>query len=65
MYSFNNPFDTIVRKNSEEQLNSPKCFIADDIAHKKTGRKIENIGKVYDYVSQSHVLGFKQLLLGF
>ena len=45
--------------------DGPKCFIADDTTLKKSGRKIEFIGKVYDHAKRQMVLGFKLLLLGY
>lgn len=45
--------------------NRPKCFIIDDTTLGKTGKAIENIGRVFDHVTKRHILGFKLLVLGF
>ena len=58
-------FVKLSEKRGESSSSSVKCFIADDTTLKKSGMKIENIGKVYDHVSQRMVLGFKMLLLGY
>lgn len=43
----------------------PKCMIFDDTVFAKTGRFIEKISRVWDHVSQEHLLGFKLLLMGY
>lgn len=40
------------------------CLIIDDSTLQKTGRRIENIGKVWDHVTQRYLLGFKMLCMG-
>lgn len=40
-----------------------KLFIADDTAIRKTGRKMEGIGKVYDHTTGEHALGRKVQVL--
>ena len=41
----------------------PRCLIFDDTTLEKSGRKIENTGKVWDHVKQRSVLGFKLLVM--
>ena len=58
-------FDKLAKEKGESPEGAVKCFIADDTTLKKSGRKIEFIGKVYDHAKQQMVLGFKMLLLGY
>lgn len=39
------------------------CLILDDTDHKKTGRKIEKIGRVHSHLEHKAVLGFKCLCM--
>lgn len=58
----------VMRSDPDGELIStscPKCFIVDDTTFSKRGKKIEYIGKVFDHVLKSYVLGFKALVLGF
>ena len=48
-----------------EQPNGYKCLIADDTDLPKTGRSIELIGRIWSHVSNSSILGFKGLVLGY
>lgn len=67
LYSVAKRFRFLVKKNSSDEdseNSSPKCLIADDTVLRKTGKSIENIGKVHDHVGGSKmVLGFKMLVL--
>ncbi len=69
LYSVAKRFRFLVKKNSEadnSENSSSKCLIADDTVLRKTGKKIENIGKVHDHVGGSNmVLGYKMLALTF
>jgi hypothetical protein len=50
-------------KTSEKTAKSKsRCLIFDDTLIEKTGRKIENIGRVYDHVTNRMVLGFRLLV---
>lgn len=40
-------------------------FVMDDTTLRKTGMKMENIGKVYDHTTGEHVLGYKVLTLSY
>ena len=40
-------------------------MIFDDTVIAKTGRCIENISRVWDYVSNRYILAFKMLLMGY
>jgi hypothetical protein len=42
-------------------ISNVKCLVIDDTILRKTGNKIESIGKVFDHVTNSYVLGFKML----
>ena len=55
------------RKLTPPPENEPviTCGIIDDSVIRKTGFKIEGIGKVFDHVSRKSVLGFKCPLLSF
>ena len=48
-----------------EESTGLKCLIADDTDLPKTGRRIELIGRVWSHVSNSSILGFKGLFLGY
>lgn len=69
LYSIAKRFRFLVKKNSKTNNNenrSPKCLIADDTILRKTGNKIENIGKVHNHVGgRKMVLGYKLLVLTF
>jgi len=45
--------------------NGPKCLVFDDTVLQKTGKHIEKVSWVWDHVTQSCVLGFKLLLMGY
>jgi hypothetical protein len=48
---------------SEKTVNSdkPRYLIFDDSTIRKSGKKMEFIGRVWDHVTQKYVLGFKGL----
>jgi len=50
---------------ADEKSSSPTCFIFDDTDIKKTGQKIEGVGRIWSHVQHSAVLGFKALFLGY
>lgn len=50
---------------SSEEPKGLKCLIADDTDLPKTGRRIELIGRIWSHVSNSSILGFKGLFLGY
>ena len=52
-------------KKSLDQNTRLKCMIFDDTLLAKTGKGIEKISRVWDHVSQRHILGFKLLLMGY
>lgn len=51
-----------VRVRSDHKANDV-CLIIDDTDHEKTGRKIENIGRVHSHLRHKAVLGFKCLAM--
>jgi hypothetical protein len=55
----------LVTSRSSEEPNGLKCLIADDTDLPKTGRRIELIGRIWSHVSNSSILGFKGLFLGY
>ncbi len=68
LYSIAKRSQKIVQENSIEPDELPKniifqvqCIIFDDTVTRKTGYKIEGIGKVFDHVFQQYTLGFKML----
>jgi len=68
LYSFVKRYKYLVSKNIEqnkEKSQTPTCIIADDTVLQKRGRKIENIGKVYDHTIYKSILGFKDLVIGY
>ena len=50
---------------NEKQAKSPTFFIVDDSLLEKSGKTIEQIGKVYDHCSHTYSIGMKLLTLGF
>ncbi len=52
-----------VRVRSDHQ-ESPVCLMVDDTDFPKTGKRIENIGRVFSHVHHKAILGFKSLFLG-
>ena len=65
LFCFGKQFKKITIENGETDTQSVKCFIADDTDAPKTGRKMEFIGKIYSHVSNTWILGFKLLTLGY
>lgn len=53
------------KKGDKEAAKSPKCLILDDTLISKTGKTIEQIGKVFDHCSRKYELGIKALICGF
>ena len=50
----------IVRTDSTTS-NDPVCLIVDDSDIPKTGKRIEQIGRIFSHVSHSSIIGFKAL----
>ena len=46
-----------------EEPDKPHCLIFDDTTIKKSGRKMEKLGRVWNHVEQRSVLGFKILVM--
>lgn len=51
-----------IKVRSEHRENTT-CLIVDDTDFPKTGRRIENIGRVHSHVQNKSILGFKALFL--
>ena len=56
-------FLTVTSKDSDVDDTSSRYLIFDDTTLSKTGKHIEKIGKVWDHVTNSYVLGFKLLVM--
>jgi Transposase DDE domain len=52
-------------KGDSKDIKSPKCLILDDTLISKTGKTIEQIGKVFDHCTRKYQLGMKALTCGF
>jgi len=46
-----------------EESDKPHCLIFDDTTIKKSGKKMEKLGRVWDHVEQRSLLGFKILIM--
>ncbi len=55
----------LAKSRSTEGPTGLRCLIADDTDLPKTGRRIELIGRIWSHVSNSSILGFKGLILGY
>jgi len=64
VWLFVNQILKVIDKKSISKSNASRYLIIDDSLLSKTGKKIELIGKVYDHIRHSYVLGFKMLTLG-
>ena len=56
-------FLTVTSKDSDVDDTSSRYLIFDDTTLSKTGKRIEKIGKVWDHVTNSYMLGFKLLVM--
>jgi len=55
----------LAKSRSTEATTGLRCLIADDTDLPKAGRHIELIGRVWSHVTNSSILGFKGLFLGY
>ncbi len=63
---FSKQFVKIAKKKGDKEASeSRKCLIMDDTLISKTGKTIEQIGKVFDHCSRKYELGRKALTCGF
>ena len=46
-----------------DESDKPHCLIFDDTTIKKSGKKMEKMGRVWDHVEQRSILGFKILIM--
>lgn len=54
-----------LKKGDSTDIKSPKCLILDDTLIEKSGKTIEQIGKVFDHCTHRYILGIKALVCGF
>lgn len=65
-YSLNMKLLKTTTLNSEPQEKTvPRCLIIDDTDLHKTGRHFEFIGRVYNHVTKTSILGFKGLVMAY
>lgn len=62
LYHLNLQLWSKIRVRSEHKSENT-CLIVDDTDYPKTGRRIENMGRVYSHVQKRCILGFKALFL--
>ena len=68
LYSINKRFLYLVKKYGsldDSSKNKIKAFIIDDTVIRKSGERIEHIGKVFEHTINKFVLGYKMLQLAF
>lgn len=65
LYIFVKIFFSLVKNRQNSNQFGESVLIIDDTDLPKSGRRIENIGKVFSHVLQKQILGFKGLVLGF
>ena len=46
-----------------EETDKPHCLIFDDTTVRKSGRKMEKLGRVWDHVEQRSILVYKILVM--
>jgi len=63
MYHITSQLWTKIRVRSDHEANDT-CLMIDDTDFPKTGKRIENIGRVHSHVEHKAILGFKALFLG-
>lgn len=65
LWLFVNKFIGYVYKQGNDFGETIRCLIIDDSTLEKSGRRIENISRVWDHVAHRFVLGFKILVMGY
>lgn len=63
MYHINSQLWTKIRVRSDHQAVET-CLMIDDTDFPKTGKRMENIGRVHSHLEHRAILGFKALFLG-
>ena len=69
LYSIAKSYHRLVEKETQDDQTVKQdveelgFFVLDDTTIQKTGKKMENIGKVYDHTTGEYVLGYKVLTL--
>ncbi len=58
-------FRWLISNRSSLQKEGITALIADDSPLKKTGKKMEKVSMIHDHVTNTFILGFKLLVLGF
>lgn len=56
---------TTAVKSERQEINVNRCLIIDDTDLLKTGRHIEHIGRIFNHVTKTSILGFKGLLMAY
>jgi hypothetical protein len=64
LMSFTSQFVSISESKGDMHKNE-KCFVVDDSDLEKTGSTFEFIGRIFNHVNHSFILGFKALVLGY
>ena len=63
MYHITSQLWTKIKLRSDHKANDT-CLIIDDTDFPKTGKRMENIGRVHSHLAHKSILGFKGLFLG-
>ena len=64
LYRFNlQVIKKIAIRSDNQKSDTPVCLVVDDTGMPKTGKQIENIGRIYSHVDYRSMLGFKGLFL--
>lgn len=56
---------TTESKSESQEEKTNRCLIVDDTDLHKTGRRIELIGRIFNHVTKTSILGFKGLVLAY
>jgi hypothetical protein len=62
---FAKKFSRLVNSRDTMKINGTTAIIGDDSTLRKTGKKIERVSMVHDHVTNTFVLGFKILVVGY
>lgn len=63
MWHFVHRFLGVTSKDGDVEDTTSRYLIFDDTTLPKTGKRMEKVGKVWDHVTNSYVLGFKLLVM--
>jgi len=65
LWLFSTKFIKLATENGEKVSDAVRCLIFDDSTLPKSGRYIEKVSRVWDHVSNSCILGYKLLAMGY